>query len=303
MQHQLAIGIDLGGTNIKAVLINADGSILAEAIRPTHDQPGKDNSAVWKQTVKELVQQLQQQAGRPVEKAGIAAPGTANTENTAILSLPNRLLGIENLVWKDYLAIDTLVLNDAHAALFAESRIGAGKIAQNIVMLTLGTGVGGGIMLNGQILQGQMGRAGHIGHISVTDDLEQSIAQAPGSLERAIGECTIRERTYGKYTSTEALVKAYLAGDAFAAWAWLNSVHKLSRGLVSLINLVSPDLIILSGGITQAAKALLEPLHQFMDLYEWRIKGFETPIVVAQSNTFSGAIGAALFALEKNSIS
>ena len=117
-------------------------------------------------------------------------------------------------------------------------------------------------------------------------------------MEIAIGEYTIPQRTYGKFESTKKLVEAHLDGDTFATWVWLNSVQSLARALVSLINTVSPELIILSGGISKAGKALLNPLHDFMEIYEWKIGGFKTPIKLAQLGTFAGAAGAALFALE-----
>ena len=165
MNHQFAVGIDLGGTNIKAVLINLKGVVLEEISKPTNDKHGLDNSAVWKQTIKDLVFNFVKKTNNQIDVIGISAPGTTNPKNTAIVSMPDRLIGIEKFVWKDYLGLETYVINDAHAALFAESRIGIGKGFQNIVMLTLGTGVGGGIMIDGKLMQGQKGRAGHIGHI------------------------------------------------------------------------------------------------------------------------------------------
>lgn len=272
---------------------------MEEISRPTNDQVGVDNSAEWKRTIKDLTLYFREKTKDKIGVIGIAAPGTANLGNTAILALPNRLIGMEHFIWKDYLDLETYIINDAHAALFAESRVGTGKGIQNILMLTLGTGVGGGIMMDGKLAQGQKGRAGHVGHISINHETALGIVNTPGSLERAIGEYTISERSHGKFTSTKKLVAAYLAGDAFATWVWLTSIQSLARGLVSLINVVSPELIILSGGITKAGDALLQPLHDFMEIYEWQIDGFQTPIKLAQLGTVSGAVGAALFALEK----
>ncbi|MEZ5042587.1 MAG: ROK family protein [Saprospiraceae bacterium] len=299
MNKQLALGIDLGGTNIKAVLTNAKGAILEERSEPTHDKAGIDNSAEWKQTIKTMVEAFSAKTAGKIETIGISAPGTANPDNTAILSMPNKLLGIEKFIWKDHLGREAYVLNDAHAALFAESRIGVGKGCGNILLVTLGTGVGGGIMIDGKLLQGQKGRAGHVGHISVNQGASMSIVNAPGSLERAIGEHTIAHRTYGRFASTKDLVGAHLRGETFATWVWLKSLESLARGLVSMINSISPELIILGGGITQADQALLQPLKAFMEIYEWPLDGFRTPIKLAQLGTLAGAVGAALFALEK----
>ena len=240
----LLLGIDLGGTNIKAVLTNASGAVLEEVSAPTNDIEGVDNSMVWKQTIRDLICNFQQK--HSIKSIGISSPGTINAENTGVISNGTKLLGIENFIWKNYLNQEIFVLNDAHAALFAESRIGIGKGYKNVIMITLGTGVGGGIMVNGQLLQGQQGRAGHIGHISVNHDYHLGIVNTPGSLEQSIGEYTIPQRTYGQFQSTKEVVAAHLEGDTFATWVWLNSIQSLARGIISLINVISPDIIILA---------------------------------------------------------
>lgn len=299
MKKELLIGIDLGGTKIKAVLTNATGEILHEKSTPTHDIPNKDNSKVWKESVKKLIHQLRLISPENVKHIGISSPGTVNNTHTSVLSNGNKLLGIEGLIWEEFLGEKVYVLNDANAALFAESRLGVGKGVDNILMVTLGTGVGGGIMIDGKILQGEAGRAGHIGHVSVNRDIVQGIVSTPGSLENAVAEGTIKTRTYNLYDSTKDLVEAYMSGDTFATWTWLNSVQTLARALVSFMNILSPQIIILGGGIAKAGDALMDPLKGFLDVYEWRPKGFETPIVFANLGNHAGAIGAALFALEK----
>ena len=85
-------------------------------------------------------------------------------------------------------------------------------------------------------------------------------------------------------------------GEGFATWVWLNSVQQLARGIVSLINGFSPEIIIIGGGITKAGEALTRPLQDLIDVYEWRPAGFQTPIVLAEMGGNAGAIGAALFA-------
>ena len=300
-KNPFLLGIDLGGTHIKAVLTNSDGEVLEVATRPTQDIEGVDNSPVWKNTIRQLIQEFQIKYPQQIQHIGISSPGTVNDDHSGILSNGTKLLGIEGLIWSEFLKKDVYVLNDAHAALFAESRIGAGKGMENMIMLTLGTGVGGGIMINGQILKGQQGRAGHIGHISVDQSYQTGIVGTPGSLESSIGEETIIERTYGLYSSTRDLVAAHLKGDTFASWVWLNSVQSLSRGIVSLINAISPELIILGGGISKAGDALIVPLRDFLDVYEWRPGGFKTRVCFAQLGNHAGAIGAALFALEQGS--
>ena len=164
-------------------------------------------------------------------------------------------------------------------------------------MLTLGTGVGGAILVNRQIYQGNFQKAGHAGHMSVNHDGEQDITGMPGSLEDAIGNCTIQKRSLGRYNDTHELLYNFEKGDHFARWLWLDSVRKLSIGIASITNILSPEMIILGGGITEAGPNLFDPLNQFLSLYEWRAGGNKTQLVKAEFGDLSGAIGAASFAM------
>jgi len=292
----LILGIDLGGTNIKAVLMDSTGKILEKRSVSTRDDEG---TQPWKQGVKDLVHAFQEQTGHRIRNVGMSAPGLAREDNRCIEHLPNKLVGIENFMWSEFLGLDTVILNDAHAALVAESHIGVGKGHRDIVLLTLGTGVGGGVIVNGQLLQGRHGRAGHFGHMSVSTNRGRSIVGTPGTLENAIGETTVRQRTYERYNSTKELVEAYRAGETFASWVWLRSVQQLARGLVTLINAFSPDIIILAGGITKAGESLFGPLQDFLDVYEWRPGGFQTKVLRAELGEYAGAVGGGMFAVDK----
>jgi glucokinase len=295
MQGPFTLGIDLGGTNIKAVLLDAEGNTVEKQSTSTKDDEG---TQPWKQGVKAIVEFFQKKTERGVVQVGISAPGLASADNSCIAHLPNKLLGIENFRWGNFLGIKARVLNDAHAALVAESRMGAGVGHKNIILLTLGTGVGGGVIFDGKLLQGRQGRAGHFGHISVSTNRGRSIVGTPGTLENAIGETTVISRTYGRYPSTKALVEGYRKGETFASWVWLRSVQQLSRGIVSLINAFSPDIVIIAGGITKAGDDLFKPLGDFLDIYEWRPGDFKTPVVRAQLTNYAGAVGAGLFVME-----
>jgi len=299
VKEQQLIGIDIGATNIKAVLTNDTGKVLHELSTPTQDEQGEDKSTLWKASVKSLVEQLVEIATDPIEAIGISSSGTVHTGNKAVLSNGTKLLGIEGLIWEDFIGREVFVLNDAHAALFAESKIGAGVDHQDIVLITLGTGVGGGIMIDGKILQGQMGRAGHIGHISVNQQILPSIVKAPGSLELSFAECHMKERSQGRFSNTKELLKAHKEGNGFASWLWYDQLQSLARAIVSLINLLSPEVIIIGGGVAKAKEEIIKPLKDMLDVYEWRPGDFETPIKFAELSSHAGAIGAALFALEK----
>lgn len=289
-----AIGIDLGGTRIKAVVLGAGGKLLQQLYRPTQD--GDDS--VWKNAVAAAVQELKQFCTHGETVVGISAPGLPNSDNTAIAFMPGRLQGLENFDWGNFLQERTWVLNDAVSALMAEARLGAARNRQHVVMLTLGTGVGGAILINGKPYQGAYNKAGHIGHIVINDEGPQDITGMPGSLEDAIGNATIAQRSNGRFLSTHQLLEAYRSGDLFAKEVWLTAVRKLAIGIASVTNVLSPETIILGGGITEAGNDLFEPLEQYLAQYEWRAGGNKVEIIKAAFGDMAGATGAACYALE-----
>lgn len=294
MKKLTAIGIDLGGTRIKAVAIDRDGKILEQFYRDTRD----GDSRIWKQSVKDAFDELKVRCGDSRIVTGISAPGIPDAENRSISFMPGRLQGLEGFIWQDFLNGQAWVMNDAIAAMSAEARFGSAVGVDHAIMLTLGTGVGGAILINGRIYQGAFQKAGHLGHLSVNHDGEQDITNIPGSIEDAIGNCTIKKRTLGRYESTHELLAAYRNRDSFAAWVWLNSVQKLAVSIAALTNILSPSMVILGGGITAAGDDLFTPLEDFLSLYEWRAGGNRTRIVKAQFGDMAGAIGAAGFALQ-----
>jgi glucokinase len=298
--EDISIGIDLGGTRIKAVAISQAGKLLYQHYHPTNDRDDSD----WKTAVSLAVREIQVKMTPKQAVVGISAPGLPNHDNSAIAYMPGRLQGLENFNWTGFLGITTYVLNDAISALMAEARLGAARSKRNVVMLTLGTGVGGAILIDGKPYQGSFRKAGHIGHMVIDSEGDLDITGIPGSLEDAIGNCSIEKRTYGKFRSTDKLIEAFRGGDSFATQIWLNSVKKLAIGIASLTNILSPEIIILGGGITEAGKDLFDPLEEYLAFYEWRAGGDKTEIVKAQYSDLAGAVGAAFFATDiyRNSI-
>lgn len=286
-----AIGIDLGGTRIKAVLINDQGEIQHEIITET-----KEENQQWKEDVKSTVEKLASKyTGSCV--IGLSAPGIPNKENKAIEFLPDRLQGIEGFVWQEYLSSPTMVINDAIAALSAEASFGSARDCEHAVLITIGTGVGGAIMINKKIYQGAFQKAGHIGHMSVNMDGDPDICGMPGSLEEAIGNYSISKRSNGRYHDTVELLEALNNHEPIAKEIWEKSVKALAVGIASISNILSPEKIILAGGITKAGDVLMRPLRTFMDQYEWRAGGNQIKIELATFSDKAGAIGAAAYAL------
>ena len=289
------IGIDLGGTRIKGVAIDADGNILHQTYTPTNDGEGE----VWKAAIAETVNNLKQLLDANNIIVGISAPGLPNKENTAIGFMPGRLDGLENFYWTNYINHPCYVLNDGVAALVAEAKTGAAKESVNAVMVTLGTGVGGALLINKQAYQGSFNKAGHIGHMVVNCEGDCDVTGMPGSLEECIGNCTIEKRSNGKFTSTKDLIDAYKTGNTEAEKIWITSVKHLAMALASASNFISPDTIVVGGGIAEANEALFTPLNTWFDTFEWQPGGIRPKIVKAIHADLAGAIGAACFAKEK----
>lgn len=289
------IGIDLGGTRIKGVAIDADGNILHQTYTPTNDGDGE----VWKEAIKKTVNDLKEKTNSVNAIIGISAPGLPDNNNTCIAFMPGRLEGLENFIWSDYLQTPSYVLNDGVAAMVAEAKAGAAKKSTNAVLLTLGTGVGGALLINGKPYQGSFNKAGHFGHSVVDCNGDCDVTNMPGSLEECIGNCTVEKRSGGKFSSTHELLIAYKNGDAFAKEVWMKSLKHLAISLASICNIISPDTVVIGGGIAEANDDLFVPLNKMIDEYEWQPGGIKATIVKAQQGDLAGAIGAAFFAKEK----
>jgi len=290
------IGIDIGGTRIKAVAMDMQGNILFHSYQPTQD--GDD--AVWKKNIADAVAAVKQKLDSNDVLIGISAPGLPDEKNECIAFMPGRLQGLEDFHWGNFLNHPAYVINDAVSALMAEAKLGACKNNKHAVMLTLGTGVGGAILIDGKPYQGAFNKAGHMGHMVINDEGDVDVTGMPGSLEECMGNCTIEKRSKGKFQSTQDLLEAYRKGDEFAKSVWLKSIKQLGIGIASITNILSPEIVVLGGGITEAGDDLFQPLSFFMGKYEWRAGGNKTTIVKALHGDLAGAIGAACFALEKN---
>jgi glucokinase len=295
--RKVLIGVDLGGTRIKSVALDYEGNILHQLYTPTHD--GDDSN--WKQATAASIEELISNLGTTDFVVGISAPGLPNEKNSAIAYMPGRLHGLENFDWSSLIRCRTWVLNDAVSAMMAEAKLGVAKNMKNVVLITLGTGVGGAILIDGKPYQGSFQKAGHIGHITLDHEGEPDITGMPGSVEDAIGNATIQKRSRGRFKDTYALLDAYREGDHFAKEVWLTSVKKLAIGIACVTNVLSPECIILAGGLTEAGNDLFEPLDNYLATYEWRAGGNKTTILKSQFGDMAGAIGAACFALMQES--
>lgn len=289
------LGIDLGGSCVKTAAVTPSGELLRKRV----DNFTPDAALDWAKAVADAVAAMKEELGPP-RRMGLSAPGLAHRDARSIFRMPGRLEGLEGLNWTEYLASESAVpvMNDAHAALLAEAWIGAAAGARDVVLLTLGTGVGGAVMVDGRLLKGRMGRAGHLGHNCLDPDGPRDVTGIPGSLEVMIGNCTIRERTQGRFDTTHALIEAFEREDEEATKYWLLSVQALACSISSFINMFDPEVVVVGGGIARAGKSLFEPLEKFLRPIEWQPDGDGVPVVPARLGEYAGAIGAARNALE-----
>ena len=285
------LGLDLGATRLKALCVTAGGVEIERTTTPS-------DTAHWRESAERCVASLIKKHGQPAA-IGVAAPGLPSADERCIARMPGRLAGLEGLDWQEFLGFSRPipVLNDAHAALLGEVWMGAAKGGRDVVMLTLGTGVGGAALCDGRLLRGKIGRAGHFGHISIRADGPPDIVNTPGSLEDAVGNHSLPMRSGGRFHSTFDLVAAANQGDVVAAAIWQTTIRDLAAGITSLINAYDPELVLLGGGICEAGDDLFVPLRHEMDRVEWRPDGHRVPIVRATLGEWAGTYGAASRAL------
>lgn len=306
MTSGIGIGIDLGGTLIKAAAFDlASGKNLARRTTATRDgefEPG--GTPRFATGVAALLAELAAEHGAPAA-VGLSAPGLADAGQTRIDFMPNKMHGIEGFDWRGHLGLASdvafAVLNDAHAALMGEIWLGAARDRRDVVLLTLGTGVGGAIVSGGRLVTGRIGRAGHLGHLSLDPDGPPDICGTPGSIEDAIGNHSVAHRSDGRFLSTHDLIRALEAGDSVAASVWHRSIRALGATVVGLINALDPETVVIGGGISRAGRLLFDPLEEYLDRHEWRPGGHRVPVVAAELGEWAGACGVVRFAVRRSS--
>lgn len=287
------LGLDLGGTRLKALALSPAGEIIAR-------ETAASDLTNWQGTLRSCVADLIQRLGPPVS-IGAAAPGLVAANESGIASMPGRLSGLEGMDWTDFLEapVPVTVINDAQAALVGEVWLGAAQGGRDVILLTLGTGVGGAVLCDGRLLRGHLGRAGHLGHITLDAGGPPDIVNTPGSLEDAVGNHSIGIRSQGRYKSTHELVAAAAAGNPDACAIWQRTLRDLAAGIASLVNVLDPEIVILGGGIAEAGDMLFKPLAAEFERVEWRIGGHRVRIVHALLGDWAGAYGAARHAFRK----
>jgi glucokinase len=287
------IGIDLGGTAIKLGRFDANGdcwqSLTLATPQPAYPEPV---IAAIVAALPQLDPQHQAQA------IGIGTPGPADITARIARNAIN-LPGWQNVPLADQLEAQSpypvVVANDANCATLGEAWLGAGRRFQNLILLTLGTGVGGGIILNGELFVGSTGSAGELGLVTV--DLHGAPCNSgnQGSLEQHVSAQAIRRRTG---LEPDVLAQQALAGDPQALAFWQTYGQELAAGLASLIYVLTPEAIILGGGICAGADLFLPSLEAELSR---RVVGYcrdTLQVLVAELGNRAGMVGAARLALK-----
>jgi len=315
MNKHFLIGVDLGGTNLKTALLNLEGKILEKMVIDT----GERKDIVLKQIVDTIENLLDRTGKKKSEIAGIGigTPGLVDSEKGIIRGLTN-IKGFENVHMKEYvesaLDIPTFIDNDVNVMAYGELKCGAGKNAMNIVCLTLGTGVGGGIIINGNIYRGSSFSAGEIGHIPVNVDGPKCIFGGRACLESYIGRDKIIKRTIEKLTQRKESIilklvlgdlkkitpkivyEAAVAGDMLAIEIWRETARYLATALTGIINVLNPEIIVIGGGVANAGKFLFEPLREMIKKRVFPFLAEKIQIIHAQLGEEAGIIGSAMLA-------
>ena len=268
-----AIGVDLGATNIKTLAVGVEGAVLLDRSDETDDGP----EMRWAANLRDAVTGIETAMGATAEWVGVCSPGLIYPDERAVSWMVDRMESTVDFEWREFLDRDHFVpvLNDGQAALLGEVWQGAAKGARNVVALTLGTGVGGAVLVRGQPSQGSYrpGRASSaISGSTRTDTPIYAICRAAWTTCSAMRPSP--RRSGGRFADTTELVRAYQAGDRAAAELWLETIHYLACGIASLINTVDPEIVVIGGGIASAGESLFGPLDAAMARVEWRPNGY-----------------------------
>jgi glucokinase len=274
----LTIGVDIGGTKVAAGVVNEDGRILARVTRATPSEDPEKTEDVIAACIRELAQD------HAIEAVGLGAPGFVDRARSIVLFAPN-------LAWRNApvravieqrTGLPAVLENDANAAAWGETRFGAGNGQPFTVTLTIGTGLGGGIVLNGELLRGAFGVAAEVGHLNIVPDGRLCGCGLRGCWEQyASGRALVREAQERATQSPEAAAQlltlgdgrpesitgpqvsvAAKEGDSVAVESFRTVGAWLGRGMADLAAILDPRVFILGGGVSEAGELLAAPARE-----------------------------------------
>ena len=312
MAGRVAVGLDVGGTRVAGLLVGEDGEVLARDETAT---PADDQDATV-ETILSVADSLRHE-GRPAA-VGVGAAGMVDFGAGVMVSAPNlvwRHVPIRDLVAR-HTGLPCLLDNDANTAAWGEFRLGAGRGRRHVLVVTVGTGIGGGIIADGALYRGAHGFAAEIGHVIVEPDgpvcgcgnrgcweqvasgraLDRLGAEAalsdPGS---AIARLAAGEEVRGRHVT-----RAAADGDPQARRILGQVGRRLGEGIAGLVNILDPEIVVVGGGVAEAGDLLLGPAREaFVGAVEDPAGRPPVPLLPAALGNDAGAIGAALLALQE----
>jgi glucokinase len=316
----LILSIDLGGTKILTAVTNSQGKMLS---RDHSITPALKGYEAVIQSILESAHRALDQADVAIEKItaiGVGAPGLSNPETGILFTSPNlpgwRDVPLRDIV-QERLAKKTFVINDANAAALGEFYFGAARGARNFIYITLSTGIGGGIVIDGKIYSGAIGAAGEVGHMTIDDKGPICNCGNRGCWEMlGSGTALAREARHrikeGVATSilgyvegdvekvtAQVIHNAAEQGDSFAKELITRTGYYVGVGLANLINIFNPELIVIGGGLSNIGDMLLKPAFKVAGERAYKEAFQAVRFASAELGRNSGVLGAAAFALQE----
>ena len=313
-----AVGIDVGGTNIKIGAVWSDGRVGSTREIPTHASSGPE-AALGRIVV--AVREVLGADGMPpgeMRALGIDSAGIVDGASNLVLDAPN-LRSWERFPLAarlgEVFGVPAHLVNDVDAMAYAEWKCGAGRGTRHLLCLTLGTGVGGGLILDGKPYRGSQGAGGEVGHMTLDARGPRCPCGSRGCLERYVGAPYIVERTVAKLASDarpsrmrgvppaelspRRLDDEARAGDEIAAEVLEETGWWLGAGLAGLVNVLNPERIVIGGGVAGAGDLLLEPARRTLRERAMSVPAAGVLVVPAALGNDASLVGAALRALER----
>lgn len=307
---EVALGIDLGGTNLRAAVIDREGAILFQSTRKTLADEGPD--AVIGRIAEAIIEAAEKCQVPANVAVGVAAPGPLNPRTGIIHAAPN-LPGFRDLPLAERLQAltgRTIYLgNDANAAALGELYFGAGKGHRNIVYVGLGTGVGGGVISEGRLIDGWQGMGAELGHTTVDFNGPRCTCGSAGCVEAFCsawalrrdaqmivaagrGEA-IRQAAQNDEPGPLALAIAAEQGDAEALAVLDRAGEALGAGLANFVNIFNPEVLVIGGGVAEIGEPLLGPARRMLDAFAFPAMRAGVQLVHSSLGLNTGIYGAA----------
>jgi glucokinase len=299
----LAVGVDIGATGIKGALVGLSGELLERVQGPSP----RTISAL-----RDFVHAVVKRAKAPVRGIGIGCKGIIDANSTRVKSLPGDLHFLEGQLLSEVIgpgAVPVCAENDARAALIGEVLWGAAHGRRNVVMLTLGTGIGGAVLADGVILRGATGAAGHLGHTTVDPRGGLCICGNHGCLETHFSSRAIESdywahmhraapakltiNSSGEVPNPEAIFRAAADGDECARYVVDRALEYLGAAVVGFLHTFDPEIFILGGNMVAAGPQLIAPIKDTIARRTRTLLGREVPIVFQKFVGYGGVAGAA----------